>query len=197
MEKITGVVTAVSKKDRQTRFGVKPVYSFQLDNTEWFNNGFKDPKVSKDDTVEVVYEVGQYGNDVKAVSVKYGDAEPATTKPQETKVESTAGSNMDTQVIIVRQNSVGNAREMVAALPANQRPKTIEESVQLTLKTAYILENYCLGKLSIQDIMETETEEQPKKRRKRRTKAEIEAEKEQEESTQSDDKDDDIFSGID
>jgi len=143
MEQVTGVVKAISKKERKTKRGDAFVYSFKLDNDEWFNNGFKDPGVNKGDTVAVSYVEGEYGNDVKSISVTSGGS-----GSQATSAGSRSGGNGDVQAAIIRQNCVGNARELVAFVHQGEQME-MGEAVAATLKAAAVLEKYCNGTLNV------------------------------------------------
>lgn len=59
-----GVVERVNKKRIDTVNGKKPVYSFLLDDDEWYRTGFKKPDIEEGDEVEFEYEETEYGLEV-------------------------------------------------------------------------------------------------------------------------------------
>lgn len=114
-----GVVEQVGGKDVNTKFGVKPTFSFKV-NGQWFSAGFKDPKVSVGDSIGFEYEPDKYGNKLHDGSIKKGVSAPANTAAP---TGSTGGGSsgrhgsfpigaLDGQRSIIRQNALTNAREL-------------------------------------------------------------------------------------
>ena len=68
MTMMTGIVEQISTKDVNTKFGLKPTYSFKVNNT-WVKCGFKNPGVQVDYEVEFDGNSGTYGMETKAVNV--------------------------------------------------------------------------------------------------------------------------------
>jgi len=59
-----GVVEKVNKKMIATKNGKKPIFSFLLDDDEWYRTGFNAPDIADGDTVEFEYEKTEYGLEV-------------------------------------------------------------------------------------------------------------------------------------
>jgi len=80
MSEVTGVVETVSIKN-ETRAGKalrSPLYSFKLDNQQWYNCGFDDPKVGQGDVVGFTYTEDTYGYAVQKGTVVAMESTPTT-----------------------------------------------------------------------------------------------------------------------
>lgn len=77
MPTIEGIVSAVSVKTRNTKYGDKQATSFNIDGV-WYSGGFKPWEVDKGDVVQLTYETNAQGyNDVKGIAVMAkGDPTP-------------------------------------------------------------------------------------------------------------------------
>jgi hypothetical protein len=64
----TGTVEWVGSNVRNTKYGERKAWSLKIDG-EFYNNAFKEPPCQKGDTVEFDFKTGQYGNDLKYISV--------------------------------------------------------------------------------------------------------------------------------
>lgn len=166
MPSISGTVEAISSKERNTKNGLKKVYSIKL-GTDWFNTGFKDPKVSKGDQVTFDYSVGTYGNDldVKTLKTLGKAAEAPVSVPK--GLGGPKGSfpigPLDGQRSIVRQNALTNARELYALyLPnvAMDEPRCdLEKAANAIIKTAKIFEAYTTGDMDMAEAIKEVNED--------------------------------------
>lgn len=159
MANMTGVVSAMSSKEVNTKWGMKPTYSFQVDG-QWFKTGFKKAKMNKGDNVQFTYTEGAYGNDVDVASVTVvgGDATPA---PSAQRAPSPSyGSKgvfpippLDGQRAIVRQNALTNARELYTNCQPT-KVKSLEDAAYEIIKVARVFESYACGDLDALKAME-------------------------------------------
>ena len=107
---VTGIVEAVSAKT-ETKAGKKlrsPMYSFKLDDGNWYGCGFDNPHINKGMTVFFNFEEGQYGKQAVVSSMEV--VEEAATKPATAGGPATSYSN-DRQNSIVCQSSRNDALE--------------------------------------------------------------------------------------
>ncbi len=119
----TGAVEQVGTKPVNTKYGTKNTYSAKVAG-QWYQFGFKDPKLSVGEAVSFEYTPGKYGNEANATTITRGAA-PTTTAdpaPAPAVVRAAFGSKgafpipaLDGQRAIVRQNAITNAREMYVA----------------------------------------------------------------------------------
>lgn len=81
MATYSGTIKAMSSKTRNTKRGPAEVYSFLLDDENWYNCGFNKPGCNKGDYVTFSAEQTQWGFDVdgKSIQVKVGN----TPAPQQ------------------------------------------------------------------------------------------------------------------
>ena len=79
MEKIKGIVEAVSSKEVETKKGPMAKYGLKIDG-EWYNSWGSCP-TEKDASVEIEFEVNDYGNQVKTVRKLDGEPEPKPEAP--------------------------------------------------------------------------------------------------------------------
>lgn len=154
MANITGVVTAMSSKEVNTKWGMKPTYSFQVDGT-WFKTGFKKGKMNKGDNIQFSYTEGAYGNDVDvgSITVVGADAAPATASAPQRAPSPTYGSKgvfpippLDGQRAIVRQNALTNARELYTSCQPTVL-ESLEDAAYEIIKIARVFESYACGDL--------------------------------------------------
>ena len=157
MANITGVVSAMSSKEVNTKWGMKPTYSFQVDGT-WFKTGFKKGKMNKGDNIQFSYTEGAYGNDVDVGSITVVGADaPTSPAPAAQRAPSpTYGSKgvfpippLDGQRAIVRQNALTNARELYVNCPNTTGVSIsyLEDAAYEIIKIARVFESYACGDL--------------------------------------------------
>jgi hypothetical protein len=156
MANITGVVTAMSSKEVNTKWGMKPTYSFQVDGT-WFKTGFKKGKMNKGDNIQFSYTEGAYGNDVDvgSITVVGADAAPAASSSPQRATSPTYGSKgvfpippLDGQRAIVRQNALTNARELYVNCPNTTTiAGSLEDAAYKIINIARVFESYACGDL--------------------------------------------------
>lgn len=117
---MVGVVEQLGGKDVNTKFGLKPTYSFKV-NGQWFSAGFKNPNVNVGDSIGFEYEPDKYGNKLHDGSIKKGVSAPATAVAAPSTGGGSTGYNrhgqfpigaLDGQRSIIRQNALTNAREL-------------------------------------------------------------------------------------
>jgi hypothetical protein len=156
MANITGVVSAMSSKEVNTKWGMKPTYSFQVDGT-WFKTGFKKGKMNKGDNIQFSYTEGAYGNDVDvgSITVVGADAVPTVASAPQRAPSPTYGSKgvfpippLDGQRAIVRQNALTNARELYVNCPNTTCvTSSLEDAAYEIIKIARVFESYACGDL--------------------------------------------------
>ena len=176
MTMMTGVVEAVSTKDVNTKFGVKPTYSFKVGGN-WIKSGFKNPNVSAGDTVEFDGVTGTYGVETKAVAVlsKGAGIVPMATPPSTvtvgapTATKASYGSYKEKVFpipalhgdrAIVRQNALARATDLYIAARGG-KPFDLEVStLELVIKFARKFESYTAGDLDMAEaVAENESDE--------------------------------------
>lgn len=67
MALVRGIIVAMSKKDVNTKYGNKPVFSVKMDDDVWYGGIWKRPNFDKGDEVEFKTKSGQYGENVDGV----------------------------------------------------------------------------------------------------------------------------------
>jgi hypothetical protein len=152
-----GVVEQVGGKDVNTKFGVKPTFSFKV-NGQWFSAGFKDPKVAVGDSIGFEYEPDKYGNKLHDGSIKKGVSTPIPT------VSAPSGGYvgrhgsfpigpLDGQRSIIRQNAVTNARELYTNLIDPTVKVTVDQHTDTIINIARHFEAYTAGDLDMDAAM--------------------------------------------
>lgn len=153
----SGTVVETDSKEVKTKFGMKPVYSFKLDDGVWYKHGFKDPKLSAGMAVEFDYTPGKYGNDVTDGSIT---ARKVGTAPSPPFVPRSGGKGVfpippdDGQRSIVRQNALTNARELVCATQSFE-PGSLELIVTTVIAVARQFESYTAGDSDLAAVEES------------------------------------------
>lgn len=147
----TGIVVELDSKEVKTKFGMKPTYSFKLDDNVWYRCGFKDPKLGVGMKVDFSYTPGKYGNDVTEGSITASKA----TVGAASAVPRSGGKGVfpvppdDGQRSIVRQNALTNARELVChLLPAGVNKEDYDNLPSVAfqiIETAKLFESYTAG----------------------------------------------------
>jgi hypothetical protein len=166
-------ITATSTKDRNTRFGVKPTYSFQA-NGQWFSTGFKNHGLNKGDVATFEYTTGTYGHEVNPTTIVKGTSAPAVAAPATNVAKPvytaplSSGKGvfpipaLDGQRAIVRQNALTNARELWVGLysthgKAKDQPIADGEKVCLQIADSIIriarkFEAYACGDVDLEEV---------------------------------------------
>lgn len=81
---VSGVIKAVSVKERETQWGTKMATSFNIDDV-WYSGGFKKYQINKGDEVELNYETTDKGfNNIKAINVTKANPAGGATQSQGT-----------------------------------------------------------------------------------------------------------------
>lgn len=128
-----GFIKAISIKDRNTKRGMAKVYSFKLDNDQWYDNGFSTLTVNKGDQVKVMYKDSEYGPKIERYEVVGSDLQG---KP--------SGGDPNRERKIIRQSSLKSASEVYSG----KGGKTLDANAVLQLAETFY--NW---------VMEEETEE--------------------------------------
>ena len=163
MGMMTGIVEAVSTKDVNTKFGLKPTFSLKV-NGGWVKCGFKNPNASVGDEVEFDGNTGTYGLEAKAVAVLRkgaGALAPSTGVISDKPVApaKTFGGGFKEKVFpipalhgdraIVRQNALARATDVYIAARGG-KPFDLEEStLELIIKFARKFEAYTAGDIDL------------------------------------------------
>jgi len=129
METIKGTVAFIKQQQRSTKNGVATAYNVKLDNNVWVSFGFKTPDFDNGDVVEFNVE-GQYNN-VRSHKVL---SKGTTTIPP--------SNNRDR--IIVRQNALGHATQIVLALLPAKHP-TSDVVAERVIGVAEKLEHWVMN----------------------------------------------------
>ena len=168
MTMMTGIVEAVSTKDVNTKFGLKPTFSMKVNGT-WVKCGFKTHGASVGDEVEFDGNTGTYGMETKAVNVirrGVGAAPSAgvtsSTAPAPTK---SFGGGFKEKVFpipalhgdraIVRQNALARATDIFIAARGGKPFELDESTFTLVIGFARKFEAYTAGDL---DMAEAQAE---------------------------------------
>lgn len=151
---MSGVVEALGGKDVNTKFGLKPTFSFKV-NGQWISAGFKDPKVQVGDNISFEYEPDKYGNKLHDGSIKKGVAVATGSSVSAPSVSGRHGSfpigPLDGQRSIIRQNALTNARELFVACAV---PTAAEDAHALRIiEIARIFEAYTTGDMDMDAAM--------------------------------------------
>lgn len=169
MSMITGVVEAISTKDVNTKFGVKPTYSVKV-NGQWVKCGFKNPNVEVGYTVDFDGVTGTYGIETKAINILSKSISAPTTAAT-TSVPSNTGSAgggktwggskervfpipaLHGDRSIIRQNALARATDIYIAARGG-KPFDLEASnLDLVIAFARKFEAYTAGDLDMAEAM--------------------------------------------
>lgn len=161
-------IEQASTADRNTKWGLKKVHSLKI-NGEWFQCGFKDPRVKAGDVVNLSFTDDQYGHQIdmssfviasKGTGVVAVSQPPAGAAPVQTYQPKPMGGKgvfpipaLDGQRSIVRQNALTNAREVV--MKTVKEGGTIDQNItpQLIIDIARKFEAYACGDLDMQEVV--------------------------------------------
>jgi hypothetical protein len=167
MTMTTGIVEAVSTKDVNTKFGLKPTFSMKV-NGNWVKCGFKNPNASVGDEVEFDANTGTYGMETKAVNVlRKGAAVPPTGVTSSTAPTAPAKSfggfkekvfpipALHGDRAIVRQNALARATDIFIAARGGKPFELDETTFTLVIGFARKFEAYTAGDL---DMAEAQAE---------------------------------------
>jgi hypothetical protein len=161
-----GTVQEVSTRDVSTKFGVKPTFSFKVDN-QWVKTGFKNPRVSVGDVVSFDGVEGKYGlegTDVKvngkAVATPAGLVAGAASSPKGfVPVAASSYSKMfpipplHGDRSIVRQNALNRAADLVAAAHGGKAFAMDDDAVTRIIALARKFEAYTAGDLDMEEAV--------------------------------------------
>ena len=163
MTMMTGIVEAVSTKDVNTKFGLKPTFSMKV-NGNWVKCGFKSHNASVGDEVEFDGNTGTYGMETKAVNIirkGAGAAAPAagvTSSTAGTPVTKTYGGYKEKVFpipalhgdrSIVRQNALARATDVFIAARGGKPFELDESTFNLVIGFARKFEAYTAGDLDM------------------------------------------------
>jgi hypothetical protein len=170
MTMMTGIVEAVSTKDVNTKFGLKPTYSMKVDGN-WVKCGFKTHGASVGDEVEFDGNTGTYGMETKAVNVirRGVGAAPSTGVTSSTApaapTKTYGGGGFKEKVFpipalhgdraIVRQNALARATDIFIAARGGKPFELDESTFSLVIGFARKFEAYTAGDL---DMAQAEAE---------------------------------------
>jgi hypothetical protein len=160
---MSGAVQEVSTRDVSTKFGVKPTYSFKIDN-QWVKTGFKNPRVDVGDMISVDVVDGKYGLEGSNVKVTgkavsglaiVSGAKPSVSVPV---VTSSYGKVFPIPALhgdrsIVRQNALARAADLVAASSGGKAFSMDEDAVTRIIALARKFEAYTAGDLDMEEAV--------------------------------------------
>lgn len=135
-EVIQGTITAVSKKEVNTKRGPAMTYSFCLDGDTWCSNGFTALKVGKGDEVKVTLKGDRYNTVVSIDPVSVGSSTGGNTVRKPDNV----------QQAIIRQNALSHATAIVLA--SKEAKETRNDLVKEVIRLAKAFEAYADGRLA-------------------------------------------------
>jgi len=145
----TGTVEWVGSKTRNTKYGEKEAWSLKIDGT-FYNNAFKKPPCEKGDTVEFDYKTGQYGHDLKFISVVSGGSAPAVSKGGWPIPKDSARDRS-----IIRQSMIKAAVEYYTSKTEGGAMDPID-----VIRIAKQFEAYCTGDLDAAEAQDFDTSAQ-------------------------------------
>jgi len=163
---MTGIVEAVSTKDVNTKFGLKPTFSMKV-NGSWVKCGFKSHNASVGDEVEFDGNTGTYGMETKAVNIiRKGAGAPP---PAVSVTSSTAGAApkayggykekvfpipaLHGDRSIVRQNALARATDVFIAARGGKPFELDESTFNLVIGFARKFEAYTAGDLDMAEAV--------------------------------------------
>jgi hypothetical protein len=146
-----GVVSAVSRKERNTPYGAKTATSFEVDG-EWYSGGFKQWEVDKGDEVRVTWEENKDGyKQVKGIAVTAKGV--PTVAAAQTGVPR-AGRSFPIAALapertINRQNALTAAVALTVGFKETLAPGT--DTREEVINTARLFEAYTTGDLDAEE----------------------------------------------
>lgn len=161
----SAVVSALSSKDVNTRFGTKKTYSFQADGV-WYSCGFTEPKFNKGDVISFEYEEDKYGKQVDPKAVRKSAGAPAAVPAVAAGNSARAGGGgsggygskgvfpipaLDGQRSIIRQNALTNARELYVSQDITSLGLSLQEQAKDIIRVARLFEAYSAGDLDLEE----------------------------------------------
>jgi hypothetical protein len=174
MAMMTGIVEAISTKDVNTKFGLKPTFSLKVSGN-WVKCGFKNPNAAAGDEVEFDGNTGTYGLETKAVNIIRKGV--AASVPSNTSAaapaapaKSYSGGGYKEKVFpipalhgdraIVRQNALARATDMFIAARGG-KPFDLEDStLEMVIKFARKFESYTAGDIDMAQAIEENNAEE-------------------------------------
>jgi hypothetical protein len=151
MPTITGLITAVSVKERETKYGKKDATSFNINN-EWYSGGFKTYTVDKGDEVEMTFAVNAKGyKDIQAINVISKGAGPTATNTGTPRIGRTFPVDpLAPERTINRQNALTAAvNSLGSCIPGED----IDEHALMVISIARKYEAYTTGDLDKEEAM--------------------------------------------
>ena len=143
MPQVSGVVQALSTKDVNTKYGIKPTFSVNVDGV-WYSNGFKKPvEIEKGDTVNIEHDGGKYKN-IVSMSKTAAGAGGASASPASSG-GGRSGGGTDVQRAIIRQNALAHATAVVMGT-LSAKPKRADV-IKDVITTARCFESYSNGSI--------------------------------------------------
>jgi hypothetical protein len=174
MTMMTGIVEAVSTKDVNTKFGLKPTFSMKV-NGNWVKCGFKSHNASVGDEVEFDGNTGTYGMETKAVNIirKGAGAAPSAGVTSSTApaapAKSYGGGGFKEKVFpipalhgdraIVRQNALARATDIFIAARGGKPFELDESTFTLVIGFARKFEAYTAGDLDMAEAVAEQASE--------------------------------------
>lgn len=166
MGMMTGIVEAVSTKDVNTKFGLKPTFSMKV-NGSWIKCGFKSHNASVGDEVEFDGNTGTYGMETKAVNIIRKGAGAAAPAAGVTSSTATAAPKayggykekvfpipaLHGDRSIVRQNALARATDVFIAARGGKPFELDESTFNLVIGFARKFEAYTAGDLDMAEAV--------------------------------------------
>lgn len=154
-------VAEVVLKDVNTKYGLKPTCTIRGTDGKMYNFGFKNPRLSVGDTVNLTFTEGKYGNDVTSHAL---GGTPVATSPTPVAREEKKPYSPPAKVFpipplhgdraIVRQNAITNAREVfVAAHGGKPFAVDFDSDSNVIIALARKFEAYACGDLDMLEAM--------------------------------------------
>jgi hypothetical protein len=175
MTMMTGIVEAVSTKDVNTKFGLKPTFSMKVNGT-WVKCGFKTHGASVGDEVEFDGNTGTYGMETKAVNVirrgsgTVASAGPSVTSSTAAPAKTYSGGGFKEKVFpipalhgdraIVRQNALARATDIFIAARGGKPFELDESTFNLVIGFARKFEAYTAGDIDMAEAQAESTADQ-------------------------------------
>lgn len=165
------VVEQIATQNRNTKFGVKPVYSFKVGGA-WYQTGFTRHNLNVGDVVSFSFTVDTYGNQVdakairkEAASAAVGTNVPVAAVPAVRAAAPTSSGGkgvfpipaLDGQRSIVRQNALTNARELLTDVLVRNGTTAFSGAdtnavAKRIIEVARIFESYTTGDMDMEEV---------------------------------------------